>query len=112
VKSPEIPRRRSSLCLSERRGSLIRDLSHLRRTIRCMNAASPKIILERLKEEWFESPDASVYRELELEKQLWMLCALRGFQKKRFPPYHDSLVALGKGGSPAKVLSLYENQGQ
>jgi hypothetical protein len=72
-----------------------------------MEAASPKIILERLKEEWVEVADASVYRELELEKQLWMLSALRGLKKSgmtqetKVPP-----------SGITKILSLYENHGK
>ncbi|TGO86160.1 hypothetical protein BPOR_0329g00070 [Botrytis porri] len=42
--------------------------THLQMNIRKMEAASNKIILERLNEEWMEVADASVYRELELEK--------------------------------------------
>jgi hypothetical protein len=74
-----------------------------------MEAASPKIILERLKEEWIEVPDASVYRELELEKQLWMLSSLRSLKK-------SSMIPDVKINAPAsditKILSLYENHGE
>jgi len=73
-----------------------------------MEAASPKIVLERLKEVWIEIADASVYRELELEKQLWMLTALRTLKRK------NSLVA--SADPPllwrTKILSLYENHGK
>ncbi|PBP16261.1 hypothetical protein BUE80_DR013067 [Diplocarpon rosae] len=81
------------------------EIAHLRKSIRRMDAASPKIILERLKEEWVGVADASVYRELELEKQLWMLTALRSLKKK------NSLEDISEAqisGSP-KILSLYEN---
>lgn len=77
-----------------------------------MEAASNKIILERLKEEWMEVADASVYRELELEKQLWMLTALRAIERstmRRSPPEvsrtPDGVSKFGK------MLSLYENHG-
>jgi len=77
-----------------------------------MEAATPKIVLERLKEEWVAVPDATIYRELEIEKQMWMLTALklvsRGFKKGG-----------GSGRAAAgeeifrriKILSLFENQG-
>ena len=74
-----------------------------------MDAASPKIILERLKEEWIGVADASIYRELELERQLWMLAALRTLHADDIP-VPDGVC------SPAvvtrKILSLYENKGK
>lgn len=72
-----------------------------------MEAASPKIILERLKEEWVEVADAFVYRELELEKQLWMLTALRTLKNKS----SSEETVVSTGSKPTKVLSLYENHG-
>ncbi|PBP16438.1 hypothetical protein BUE80_DR012720 [Diplocarpon rosae] len=81
------------------------EITHLRKSIRRMDAASPKIILERLKEEWVGVADASVYRELELEKQLWMLTALRSLKKKNSLEDTSEAQILG---SP-KILSLYEN---
>jgi hypothetical protein len=70
-----------------------------------MEAASDKIILERLKEEWIEVADAAVYRELEFEKQLWMISALRGFTKQ-------SSKVLEGDMAPSKILSLFENHGK
>jgi hypothetical protein len=86
------------------------ELQLLQRNIRRMEAASPKIILERLKEEWVEVVDASVYRELELEKQLWMLSALRSLKKKSSMT-HESDTNV-PASSIAKTLSLYENHGR
>lgn len=73
-----------------------------------MEAASPKIILERLKEEWIEVADASVYRELELEKQLWMLSALKTLKK----PSEMSVEESNTPSRFARALSLYENHGK
>jgi len=73
-----------------------------------MDAASPRIILERLKEEWMEIADASVYRELELEKQLWMLSALRSLWRSSETPMKVNSRPFGM----AKALSLYENHGK
>lgn len=73
-----------------------------------MEAASPRIILERLKEEWLEIADASVYRELELEKQLWMLSALRSLRKSSETPTEEN----NRPSATAKALSLYENHGK
>jgi len=75
-----------------------------------MEAASTKIILERLREEWLDVPDASVYRELELEKQLWMLSALKSLNKQK-DLQKISTLSLEKSQKPVKVLSLYENHG-
>tara|TARA_B100001146_G_scaffold165381_1_gene146235 strand:+ start:211 stop:468 length:258 start_codon:yes stop_codon:yes gene_type:complete len=72
-----------------------------------MEAASSKIVLERLKEQWVEVADASVYRELELEKQLWMLTALRTLENKS----HSDELVMSAPSRPRKVLSLYENHG-
>jgi hypothetical protein len=81
------------------------EVTHLQKSILRMEAAGPKIVLERLKEEWTQVADASVYGELKLEKQLWMLTALRNLRKTRstnfISPNHDV----------TKILSLYENQG-
>lgn len=97
-----------------------------------MEAASKKIMLERLREEWTEIADASVYRELELEKQMWMLTALRSFDghksidglRCRTPVFGEprGLHRIVEGRSErrkrvfvtkqrGKVLSLYENHG-
>ncbi|EHK96955.1 hypothetical protein M7I_7279 [Glarea lozoyensis 74030] len=74
-----------------------------------MEAASSKIILERLKEEWMEVADASVYRELELEKQRWMLFALRDLKTTRLSGCEDSRTIQVSTSGATKVLSLYEN---
>lgn len=84
------------------------EVVHLQKNLRRMEAASPKIILERLKEEWIEVADASVYRELELEKQLWMLSALRTLKSKNSLVDKLEPPLLGQ----AKILSLYENHGK
>ncbi|KAH8595901.1 hypothetical protein B0O99DRAFT_511189 [Bisporella sp. PMI_857] len=73
-----------------------------------MEAAGFKIMLERLKEEWQEVADPSVYRELELEKQLWMLCAVRSLNKQ-MKTGRTSMPFLENPLGSTKVLSLYEN---
>lgn len=77
-----------------------------------MEAASSKIILERLKEEWIEVVDASIYRELELEKQRWMLFALRDLKTTRLSGCEDSRRIQVSPTGTTKVLSLYENHGK
>ncbi|CAO2650454.1 Nn.00g017460.m01.CDS01 [Neocucurbitaria sp. VM-36] len=53
------------------------ELTRFQRFIRRMESAGPKIVLERLKEEWQDPVSDDVDEELALEKQLWMLT---GFQ--------------------------------
>ena len=77
-----------------------------------MDAASPKIILERLKEEWMAVADASVYRELELEKQLWMLAALRILHADDTPASPDGAIVESSSLVSMKLLSLFENNGK
>lgn len=76
-----------------------------------MEAASPKIVVERLKEEWIGVADAAVYRELELEKQLWMLSALRTIETKPINSDNAVQIVAKPSSDPVKLLSLYENQG-
>ena len=110
LKPPTTPNLRSRTSKERKAMSSISELTHLRRSIRRMEAASAKIMLERLREEWNEVADAAVYRELELEKQLWMLCALRSLNKKKDLNKTTS-VSSEKSAEPAKVLSLFENHG-
>lgn len=86
----------------------VHEISYAQRNIRKMEAANSKIILERLKEDWVQVADASMYRELELEKQLWMLAALRSL--KTSSDVSIGQTTLQPGG--AKSLSLYENHGK
>lgn len=53
----------------------ISELSGFQRFIRRMESASPKIVLDRLKEDWPTSGD--IDEELALEKQLWLLTAFK-----------------------------------
>ena len=80
------------------------DLHAVQREMAKMAAASPHIISVRLKEDWGSSVDASFYKELEMEKQRWMLSALRTLNK----PAIDSSI---NGGEGQKILALYESQG-
>lgn len=107
--APETPTRRVSR--RKRLSSVPSDLAHLRRNIRRMDAASHRIVLERLQEEWLEVTDASMYRELELEKQLWMLSALNNLSKKSDLSVQVAALSVVKGAG-TRVLSLYENHGR
>jgi hypothetical protein len=71
-----------------------------------MDSASQHIVLQRLKEDWIGA-DASVSVGLEVEKQFWMLSALRRKSASSSNPGKaDSLAS-----KPTKALSLYENYG-
>lgn len=53
------------------------ELTRFQRFIRRMERAGPKIILERLREDWQESSGEEPDEQLILEKQLWLLTAFR-----------------------------------
>lgn len=84
--------------------------------LRRMRTASPKIMLERLTEEWTDPTDATIEEELEFEKQLWMRTALHSFVQMgttgEDPRGQNSapkpLIALSE---TVKILSLYEDHG-
>lgn len=81
-----------------------------------MQAASTKILLERLTEEWVDVADESIRRELEFEKQLWMRTALRACIKKSAPKtdlkgQSSSLKSDLPLPEVVKILCLYEDHG-
>ncbi|KAI9742801.1 MAG: hypothetical protein M1818_003530 [Claussenomyces sp. TS43310] len=92
------------------------EMSHMQRHIRRMEAASPKIILERLREQWTDVADANVYKELEFEKQLWMLTGFKFLAPKAGGTGskandRDLQVSTPAQAKPTSIiLSLYENQ--
>ncbi|RMZ69042.1 hypothetical protein GMOD_00002948 [Pyrenophora seminiperda CCB06] len=49
------------------------ELNRFQRFIRRMESAGPKVILDRIKEDWNESTSEEADEELALEKQLWLL---------------------------------------
>lgn len=49
------------------------ELTRFQRFIRRMENAGPKVILDRLKEEWDDPSDQETNEELHLEKRLWVL---------------------------------------
>ncbi|KAL2875493.1 hypothetical protein SGCOL_009262 [Colletotrichum sp. CLE4] len=92
--------------------SMSMDLNGMQREIRRMAAASHSIRLLRLKEVWGETTDASLYKELEMEKKRWMLSSLHNMDK---PADLDQAKVHPNKITPAKakkVLALYETQGK
>lgn len=85
------------------------DLNGMVRELKRMAAASPKLTLLRLSEEWGKSTDATLYKELELEKKRWMLAALYNIDRNL---EQDLMRDSGSPVRQEKVLALYENQGQ
>ena len=53
------------------------EMTRFQRFIRRMESAGPRIILDRLKEEWYDPVDNEANEELLLEKQLWVLTAFQ-----------------------------------
>ncbi|CAI6251675.1 unnamed protein product [Periconia digitata] len=67
-----------------------------------MESAGPKVILDRLKEEWHDDPvDAEADEELKLEKQLWVLTAFQLQNLARFSTSPKPACNTGK------ILELY-----
>jgi hypothetical protein len=82
-----------------------------------MKAANPKIIVERLKEEWEDVNDEVMEEDLKFEKELWMLTALNllvetARQSGREGKRRESSIAAEAPKGPLKVLSLFETQGR
>ena len=83
--------------------SSLLELTRFQRFIRRMESAGPKIILDRLKEEWHDPGDEEADQELMLEKQLWVLTAfqLQNQGKLRTNPKPKA--------NTGKLLELYGN---
>jgi hypothetical protein len=86
----------------DHRRSAVDMMTHFQRFVRRMEGAGPRIILERLKEEWDEPVDRSMSDELQLEKHLWALTALQLRALDRFARPSQSPVPSG----PLPPLSL------
>ena len=83
--------------------SSLLELTRFQRFIRRMESAGPKIILDRLKEEWHDPGDEEADEELMLEKQLWVLTA---FQLQNLGRLRTSPKPKANTG---KILELYGN---
>jgi hypothetical protein len=94
------------------------EVTDLRRNIRRMQVANPRIMLERIKEEWTEVSDPTIYKELELDKHLWVLTALKFLVNKiqkeadGSEDHANTSLVMKAPMAPSKVLMLYENQGK
>lgn len=76
-----------------------------------MAAASAKIMLERLTEEWTQVADAAFYKDLMFEKQLWMLTALSFLERGGKPLDLRRVEADDEDDEDLRVLSLFESKG-
>ena len=81
------------------------DLAGMQREVKRMAAASPQIILVRLREEWGAAADAALYKELEMEKKRWMLSALYHMD-------HTQNTKIKVRSNSDKVLAFFETQGE
>jgi hypothetical protein len=70
-------------------------MTHFQRFVRRMEGAGPRIILERLKEEWDEPVDRAMSDELQLEKHLWALTALQLRALDRFARFSQASAPSG-----------------
>lgn len=80
------------------------ELTRFQRFIRRMESAGPKIILERVKEEWTNPVDEEAGDEMLLEKQLWVLTAFQLENLGRYSRFPKS--------NTGKILELYGNLGE
>ncbi|KAF2463176.1 uncharacterized protein BDR25DRAFT_347392 [Lindgomyces ingoldianus] len=81
--------------------SSLLELTRFQRFIRRMESAGPKVILDRLKEEWHDPTDEETNEELALEKSLWVLTAfqLQNLGRSKEPPRPRC--------NTGKILELY-----
>ncbi|KAI4924601.1 hypothetical protein J4E85_007717 [Alternaria conjuncta] len=79
------------------------DLGRFTRFIRRMEGAGPKVILDRLKEDWQWSTGGDVDEELVLEKQLWLLTGfqMQNLGRERTLPKPEC--------NTGRILELYGN---
>ncbi|KAF7559841.1 hypothetical protein G7046_g4300 [Stylonectria norvegica] len=86
------------------------ELSTLQREVKRMAAASPDVILSRLKEVWSTTADENVHKELELEKKRWMLSALHHLDPVPGRDTSRQPTAEKPSTEGQKILALYESQ--
>jgi len=99
-KLPPIPGELGGIAIAH---SNLLELTRFQRFIRRMESAGPKVILDRLREEWDEPVDEDAHREMILEKQLWVLTA---FQLQNLG--RSKTVPKPKANT-GKILELYGN---
>lgn len=83
--------------------------THLQRHIRKMLSATPKIILERLAEEWVGIDDDEILKDLDFDQQIWLLVGLRWLAGIADPDddlERGDLVAVA---CPGRLLSFHES---
>jgi hypothetical protein len=76
-----------------------------------MRTASPKIMLERLTEEWTDPTDTTINEELEFEKKLWMRTALHAMTEEASGSSGGASKPATASSDAVKILSLYEDYG-
>lgn len=86
--------------------SSLLELTRFQRFIRRMESAGPRVILDRLKEEWHDPADDEADEELRLEKQLWVLTAFQLQNLGRLKTAPKPRCNTGK------ILELYGNLGE
>jgi len=86
------------------------EMTRFQRFIRRMESAGPRVILDRLKEEWHDAVDDEANEELLLEKQLWVLTAFQlqnlGTLKTTPKPQCNTGKILELSGNLGELCSL------
>ncbi|KAF2097115.1 hypothetical protein NA57DRAFT_77370 [Rhizodiscina lignyota] len=76
--------------------------SHFQRFVGRMESAGPKVVLDRLKEDWNGPVDDTTRDELELEKHLWALTALQLKNLDRFAQSAQNIIMLPQPDAASK----------
>jgi hypothetical protein len=89
-------------------------MAQFQKRIRCMEAASQKIMVQRLQEDWAECPDAQVYEVMENEKQWWFFIAVRALYRETRPQEISlekpkNALQSGIRYGATRILSLHES---
>ncbi|KAK3685671.1 hypothetical protein B0T22DRAFT_537956, partial [Podospora appendiculata] len=84
------------------------DLAGVQSEITRMAAEKPRVVLARLNEEWNSVEDASIYRELEMERKRWMLSTLQVMEREKTKNNMSGNHNLGFNNDQ-KILALFES---
>lgn len=83
--------------------------THLSHQIKRMASAAPKIMLERLTEEWDQVTDPDFYKDIMFEKQLWLLTAFALLERGGQPNVARTIEE-DEEEDGYRVLSLFESK--
>ncbi|KAL1898933.1 hypothetical protein Cpir12675_001686 [Ceratocystis pirilliformis] len=93
-----------------REPTLVEQFQALQDSTKTMKSACDKTILFALNRNWGSEQDATVYREMEMEKKRWMLTAIHSIsQEEERKPLPTGLVV--KSSHAGRIMCLFESPG-